>query len=282
MFVKLEAKHFSMMAEYMAVNDEAVVYLKKPFEQFVEGDSQGVFYGKFSGGVAGNPNRLAGIFYFSNNRVLALHCVEEKILAGLDLLKAIKHHKPKFVKGTSDMIQGVYRLICRAVAETFESQMTLMIYEGVCIDNLIPQDFRWVTGNDPGVDKLLSDLHFFIDVETHFGRQTKAINDIIKTFKRMILDENYLLMVKEGEIVGQGLIEDETHTSGVLAGIYVSDKYRRHHIGESISRKLTETLLGRGKKPYLFVKNNNNSARLLYEKIGYKVVKQYAVLTITY
>lgn len=282
MFVKLEAKHFSMMAEYLAVNDEAVIYLKKPFEQFVEGDSQGVFYGNFSGGIAGNPSCLTGIFYFSNKRVLALHCVEQKILAGLDLLKAIKYYKPKFVKGTSDMVQGVYRLICRAVAETFESQMTLMVYDDVCIDNLIPEGFSWVTGSDPSVDQLLSDLHFFIDVETHFGRQVKAINDIIKTFKCMILDENYLLVVKDGEIVGQGLIEDETSSSGVLAGIYVSNKYRRLRIGESISRKLTETLLVRGKKPYLFVKNNNNSARLLYEKIGYKVVKQYAVLTVTY
>lgn len=279
MFVKLEAMHFPMMAEYLAANDEDVMYLKKPFEQLLEGESQGVFYGSFSGG---NANHITGIFHFSNKSVLALHCVDEKLLTGLDLLKAIKHYKPKFVKGTVSMIQGVYKLICRAVAETFESQTALMVFEGQYIDKVNPESFKWVTGNDPIVDQLLSDLHFFIDVEMHFGRQVKAINDIVKTLKRMIIEGNYLLIVKDGEIVGQGLIEDETRTTAVLSGIYVSEKYRRQHLGESISRGLTAAVLERGKKPLLFVKNNNNSARLLYEKIGYKVIRQYAVLTITY
>ena len=277
MFVRLEEKHLPLMTAYIERFKDEVIYLLKPMEQFASANSQGFFYGYIE-----NAGQLQAIFYFSNKSVLALHATNEKILGNLQLLKAIKYHKPKFVKGLPPMIDGIYKLVCRSVVATTESKSTLMVYEQDLLPIVRIEPYECITGKHKIVDELLSDLRFFIDVETHFGRQVKAINDIVKEFKNLIGQENYMLIVTGKEIVAQGLIEDETASMGILAGIYVAPKHRHKGLGELISCMLTNELIARGKKPYLFVMNNNISARGLYEKTGYKAIEQYSMLTITY
>ncbi len=277
MFVRLEEKHLPLMTAYIEKFKDEVIYLLKPMEQFESANSQGYFYGYLE-----NAEELLGIFYFSSKSVLALHCTNEKILGNLQLLKAIKSHKPKFVKGVQKMIDGIYKLICRSVVATSEAKSTLMVYEKGQLSIKAIESFDCITGKHKIVDELINDLRFFIDVETHFGRKVKAINDIVKEFKSQIGQENYLLIVTGTEIVAQGLIEEETAHMGILAGIYVTPKHRHKGLGEMISGALTNALISRGKTPYLFVMNNNSYAIRLYEKTGYKAIVQYSVLTVTY
>ena len=276
MFIRLEEEHLPMMVEYIKNYKEETLYLAKPLEMMRRSNPQGVFYGYRI------ENRLMGIFYFSNKSVLALHCRDQKILGNLQLLKAIKFHKPRFIKGVQSMTDGVYKLICRAVSSVTENKSTLMVFENKTIISKKIDGFDLITDKNEMVDELLADLRFFIDVETHFGRQVKAINDIVKEFRALINQENYLLIVKERQIVAQGLIEDETEAMGVLAGIYVSPTYRRKGLGEWVASALTDTVLKREKTPYLFVKNNNGHALKLYEKMGYRAVTHYSMLTIHY
>lgn len=277
MFVRLEEKHLPLMTAYIEQFKDEVIYLLKPMEQFESANSHGFFYGYLESDM-----HLQGIFYFSNKSVMALHCTNEKILGNLQLLKAIKHHKPKFIKSLPRMIDGIYKLVCRSVIATIESKSTLMVYDQGLLPISVIEPYECITGKHDIVDELLSDLRFFIDVETHFGRQVKAINDIVKEFKSLIAQKNYMLIVTGKEIVAQGLIEDETDNMGILAGIYVAPKYRHKGLGEMLSCTLTNELISRGKKPYLFVMNNNINARRLYEKTGYKAIEQYSMLTVTY
>ncbi|MDH8678912.1 GNAT family N-acetyltransferase [Fusibacter bizertensis] len=276
MFIKLEEMHIPQLAAYVSSCGDETIYLLKPLELLKNQEAQGVFYGYME------EDTLIGVFYFSAKRVMSLHCKNPRILGNLDLLKAIKFHKPKFVKGTSPMVDGIYKLICRTVSSTSESMATLMGFESDHLSIKASNEIDLVTGSNKLVDELLNDLKFFIDVETHFGRQVKAINDIVKEFKELIAQDNYLLGVIGHEIVAQGMIEDETEHMGILSGIYVSPKYRKRGFGEVISSELTKILLERHKKPYLFVKDNNPNARALYDRIGYKVIKSYKLLTIEY
>lgn len=276
MFEKLERKHLSLLQAYLLKHNDDVIYLMKPVEQLADNQLQGSFYGYIENA------QLMGIFYFSNKSVLLLHCSNKKILGSLQLLKAIKSHKPKFVKGNIEMTTGVYNLLCRAVVEISESKSILMVYDHSDVTVDVIEGYRFITGDNQIVNDLLSDLRFFIDVENHFGRPVKAINDIIKELRHLIVQKNYLLVVSGVEIVAQGLIEDETSKVGILSGIYVAAKHRKTGIGNVLSRELTHMLTSRGKTPYLFVKNNNQNARRLYEKIGYKPIRDYAVLTIIY
>ncbi|HAS72987.1 MAG TPA: hypothetical protein DCS67_02455, partial [Clostridiales bacterium UBA8960] len=240
MFEKLERKHLSLLEAYLIKHNDDVIYLMKPVEQLTDNQSQGHFYGYIENA------QLMGIFYFSNKSVLLLHCTHKKILGSLQLLKAIKHHKPKFVKGNTEMTTGIYNLLCRAVAEISESKSILMVYDKQDVEISKVEGYSLITGDNQIVKDLLSDMRFFIDVENHFGRPVKAINDIIKDFKHLIVQKNYLLAVIGNEIVAQGMIEDETSKLGILSGIYVAPKHRKKGIGNVLSKELTHMLTIRG------------------------------------
>lgn len=273
MFLKLEMNHLEAMTGYFSNYEDELAYLLHPFLKFKSGTPEGVFYGFMK------QEQLQGVFYFSNKSVMSLHCMDLKILGNLTLLKAIKHHKPRFIKGTEEMVDGIYRLVCRTVKSTKESKSLWMAYDA---HDITIRAFSPYCSETKINEAYFNDMRFFIEVQTHFGAQVQAINDMVKSLKQRMMEEDYLLVLKEQEIIAQGFIEDETETLGFLSGIYVTPKFRGQGIGENVSLALTHKLLERNKRPTLFVIKENQSARRLYEKIGYKVIKPYAVLTIVY
>lgn len=283
MLIKLEEKHSQELEAYINAAGDEAIYLIKPYAQYKEGNLEGTFYGYQE------SEKLTAVFYFSNKSVLALHVVNQKALGNLDLLKAIKYYKPRFIKGLSAAVDGVYRLICRATSATSEAKILLMTYTQSTDKVGLPSEqesdpnaLTLLSGRNKMIDELINDMKFFIDVETHFGRQVKAINDLSKDLKLLMNQDNYVLGTIGNEIVAQGFIEDETESMGILSGIYVSPKYRRRGYAKAVSMRLTNKLLKRGKQPYLFVKNNNQEAKQLYEKIGYKGVETYTLMTVDY
>lgn len=282
MFGKLEFSDIEMMKEYVETYDEETIYLKKPLEDFGKGLNNGVFYGYM------DQKSLKGMFYFSKKNALSLHFADMKVLGNLNVLKAIKHHKPKFIKGPKDQIEAIYKMLCRSVKEIKESNSILMSFEGRIKECFPDNAYAVVDGdaltteNSKFMDNLFKDIKFFIEVEQHFGRHIKAINDILKELRAMMKEGNYVLFLHGNQIVAQGLIEDETDEIGIIGGIYVSETYRRKGLGYVISCLLTGKILKRDKKAYLFVMENNLDAIGLYEKIGYTLKTKYTVLSIEY
>ncbi len=282
MFGKLEFSDIEMMKEYVETYNEETIYLKKPLEDFSKGLKTGIFYGYME------QKALMGIFYFSKKSALAFHFSDAKVLGNLNVLKSIKLHKPKFIKGPKNQVEAIYKMLCRSVSEIKESNSILMGFEGSIKECLPDSAYTVVDGealtveNSKFMENLFKDIKFFIEVEQHFGRHIKAINDILKELRAMMKDGNYVLFLHGSQIVAQGLIEDETDEIGIIGGIYVSETYRRKGLGYVISCLLTKKILERHKKAYLFVMGNNLDAIRLYEKIGYTVKKQYTVLSIAY
>lgn len=282
MFGKLEYSDIEMMIEYIETYDEETIYLKKPLEDFSKGLNNGIFYGYME------QKALKGMFYFSKKSALALHFSDNKVLGNLNVLKSIKLHKPKFVKGPKVQVEAIYKMLCRSVSEIKETNSILMGFEGSIKECLPDSVYTVVDGealtieNSKFMENLFKDIKFFIEVEQHFGRHIKAINDILKELRAMMKEGNYVLFLHGTQIVAQGLIEDETDEIGIIGGIYVSESYRRKGLGYVISCLLTKKILERHKKAYLFVVGNNLEAIRLYEKIGYTVKTQYTVLSIAY
>lgn len=282
MFGKLEYSDLEMMKEYVGTYDVETIYLKKPLEDFGKRLDKGVFYGYM------DQKTLKGMFYFSKKSALAFHFSDTKVLGNLNVLKSIKLHKPKFIKGPKVQVEAIYKMLCRSVSEIKESNSILMGFEG-CVKECLPDSvYTIVDGealtveNSKFMENLFKDIKFFIEVEQYFGRHIKAINDILKELKAMMKEGNYVLFLYENQIVAQGLIEDETDDIGIIGGIYVSETFRRKGLGYVISCLLTKKIMERHKKAYLFVMGNNLDAIRLYEKIGYTVKTQYTVLSITY
>ncbi|MBF4695673.1 GNAT family N-acetyltransferase [Fusibacter ferrireducens] len=273
MFGKLEKSDIQQIGAYLESNFEETLYFQKVYEELKQDILQGTFYGYIQQGD------LVGLFYFSNKNSLTVHYSDSVVLGNLNLLKAIKHHKPKYIKGEVSVIEGIYRVICRTLDSLHEDDSILMRYDSNRKIENVEIPFEWISAASGDV---FQELKFFINVETQFGRNVKSINDISKDLREMLKQKKYYLVRSSQGLIGQGLIEEETSTLGIIGGIYVDPLYRQKGIGEAISLKLTRQLLEKEKKPYLFVMTNNKHAIHLYEKIGYKVSTPYRILTVRY
>jgi ribosomal protein S18 acetylase RimI-like enzyme len=282
MFGKLELSDLDEIKAYLMAHDEETIYLKKIVEDFEYGHSNGNFYGEMHDGI------LRGLFYFSPKKVLALHFSDQRVLGSMGILKAIKLHKPQYIKGTLDQVELLYKTICRAVKEARLTRSRLMIYEGRGHFEIKEVPFSLVDGMAPSeedegfLQNLLQDLNFFIEVERYFGRPVKAVNDILKEFKSMLKLKNYILYLDETNIVAQGIIEEEGEALAIIGGIYVSEKHRSKGLGFNITSLLTKRVTDRNRRAALFVAFDNEQAIKLYEKIGYEIKQTYGLLTVTY
>lgn len=273
MFGKLEKSDIQQIEAYLENNFDETLYFQKIFEELKQGILQGTFYGYMQQGD------LLGLFYFSNKNSLTVHYSDSVVLGNLNLLKAIKHHKPKYIKGEVSVIEGIYRVICRTLDSIHEDDSVLMVYDDNRTIGEVEIPFEWISAASGDV---FQELKFFINVENQFGRNVKSINDISKDLREMLKLKKYYLVRSSQGLIGQGLIEEETEKLGIIGGIYVDPSYRKQGIGEAISLKLTRQLLEKDKKPYLFVMSNNKNAIHLYEKIGYKLSTPYRILTVRY
>jgi predicted GNAT family acetyltransferase len=276
LFGKLEASDLAKIKAYMAENEDEAIYLAYPVAQFEQGKLQGVLYGYIS------EQSLVGLFYFSNKRSLIMHYSDPVVLGNLNLLKAFKHHAPKYVKGEAKQMKGFYNIICRTVENVQESKSLLMIYRQQAMQTTATCAYAVATANTAETQQLIQDLKFFLRVEQYFGRNVKSIQDIQKSVENY-LAENQFCLIHDGEkLIAQGLIEEETEQLGIIGGIYVEPAYRRRQIGRFISETLTKRLLDNGKRPHLFVLEKNAPAIALYHLIGYEDATAFSIFTIDY
>ncbi len=273
MFGKLEKSDIELIEAYLNSYFEETIYFQKSLEQFRKGNPVTNFYGYLQNG------ELIGLFQFTNKNSLIVHYSDSVVLGNLNLLKAIKHHRPKYIKGERDVVEGIYRVICRTLESFHEDDSLLMGYADTSMKYQAQIPYAWINAASEDV---FQELKFFINVENQFGRNVKSINDISKNLREMLTQQKYYLVKGDSGLIGQGLIEEETEEIGIIGGIYVEPAYRQHGIGAAISIKLTEQLLERGKGAFLFVMTNNSNAISLYEKIGYKILMPYRILTVRY
>lgn len=273
MFGKLEKSDIELVKAYLNNYYDETIYFRKPMESLDFGENVGNLYGYIQG------NELVGVFYFTNKNSLIVHYSDSVVLGNLNLLKAIKHYRPKFIKGERSVIEGIYRVICRTLESVHEDDSLLMKYTGDVPVQKTEIPYEWINAASGDV---FQELRFFINVENQFGRNVKSINDISKELREMLKQQKYYLVKSPQGIIAQGLIEEETKEIGIIGGIYVEPAYRKKGIGEAISAKLTNQLFERHKEALLFVMGNNQNAIHLYEKIGYKVCTPYRILTVRY
>ncbi len=276
MFGKLERSDLELMRAYIKGYKDEAIYLLKPFQDFEKDQCQGEFLGHVEKG------QLLGLFFFSNKKSLMVHISNQTVLNHMGLLKAIRHYQPKFIKGNHQSVAAIYQMICRIVKTLTEDQLYLMTYESLenCeVQPLASSELTCVSGKQA---KPFDDLRFFIKVEQAFGRNIQTVSDVQKDWNQRRLTDDYCLIKREDKIIAQGIVEEASDQVGVIGGIYVDPQYRQKGIGLYISSFLTNHLIHQGKSPVLFVLKKNTSAINLYQKIGYKVRANYAILTVSF
>lgn len=269
MIKKIEAMNKDSVIDYVQRFSKETFYFKKALENI---EVWGTYYGFY------DDNLMVGLVYFSQTNAMIVHFENAKISSPVSLLKIISEHEPQFIKGHTSSVAAIYKIIYRTLKKEKITSTYLMAFEQEIFSHLPTE--KPFGNHDQIVSALQLDQEFVIKVEGYFERKIRPINDLLKEWIENSKKGNSVFYIVNNRPIAHGIIEEEGEHYGVIGGIYVVETYRKNGFGKSLSIQLTERLIRRGKKPFLFVKQNNETARQLYEKIGYKCIDSYSVLEI--
>jgi ribosomal protein S18 acetylase RimI-like enzyme len=88
----------------------------------------------------------------------------------------------------------------------------------------------------------------------------------------------YVWVREKGEVVAAAGVHFETPFVGQVANVLVRDSHRKRGLGKAVTAAIARRLRERGKIVSLFVKEDNEAARRLYEKLGFERVRRLVYL----
>ncbi len=219
---------------------------------------------------------LRGVLFFSNMGVFNCYYDDPSILDKIILLKTIKEHKPKYMFGPENLIKPLWdRLERTTKCFKYDNCIYMMMNK----DNFNPfsLDKKIIEVEDYEFSK---SVNFLIEVEKAFGRNPKTINELKNKIYDRWSDEKYFLLLSEGEIASQSIIQTTTSQISEIGGVYTTPRYRYKGFAKGIVSKTCNHILNLDKKPTLIVSKNNSQAIQIYRQLGFK--QYYDYLTIEF
>ena len=273
----LKTNDTDLVRHYLYKNFWSCIEIIKTFEksglrQDLMNKDAGVYYGYFYDKV------LSGLIVFTNNKKMMVHYMNDDILKKVDLLKAIRFHKPEYFTGVSIQTQKIWKVFERTIKRYNYKESQYM----VCDRNDF-QDLETSFKIRPAhLEDGKKNLVFFMQVERDFKRHHMTINQLKDRIKTRHHTKEYLVAEENNHVIGQAFIEEKIHGFWQIGGVYTGPLYRGLGVGESLMNALMKVINENGCIPILAVLKNNGSAIKLYEKIGFNAVVDYSIYEIEY
>lgn len=274
--IKLDERAKPQVEKYLFNNFWGCIELIKSYEKAglryqISNKDSGIYYGYYEKDV------LLGLFLFTNNKKLLLHFKSDQVSKKVDLLKAIKYHKPEYMSGPSNMVELIWKMFERTVKRyNYKKSMYMVLNEK---QPETEQNPCIVEANFTEAKKA---SNFLIAVEKHFGRNHMTINQILKRIESKIGSQEYLFVKESEQVLGQGFIEEKVKAFWQIGGIYIAPNLR----GKGYARKLVLTLIDviqkNGCIPILAVLKENKPAVNLYQNIGFEESIEFGILELEF
>ena len=221
-------------------------------------------------------DRLCGLFLFTNNFGFYPHFTDESVISKIDLLRAIKYYKPKLIEGTDIVIAKIWTVIDRTIIWYQYNKSSLMIREEILTNEEgdSEEGIQAILANEIDINK---EVEFFIDVERHFGHNYKTVNQLKERITTRAERNEYVLIMKDAEIVAQGFVEKNIDQYSKISGIYTVPNYRSNGYGKAVTWEIIKKVYENNHVPILTVLNENTVAKQMYENMGFQVIADYVV-----
>jgi uncharacterized protein len=132
-----------------------------------------------------------------------------------------------------------------------------------------------IDGKQPPLD----DLEAFIKEAYADGfRSVRTREDIEKMFNERSADEDFLFLVKDGEIKAQANVQTYTSKINQVGGVFTLRSERGKGYCKAIVSEVCRRIIQRGKTPTLMVRKNNTPAVKAYESLGFRYYCDYLII----
>lgn len=224
------------------------------------------YYGYFE------ANALKGIVGFYNLGSCIPHYeVPEAISYFADLLKS----------KVFDTLLGMEKIIKPLYDEIKDSkQLDEYSEDSYYInDNFTPfvlKDVEFVDDKSfPIADVTKFIIHAFKD---GFGT-VKTPEEIPKMFNERTLEEDFIFLVKAGEIKAQANVQTYTNNINQIGGVFTLRGERGKGYCKATVSEICRRIVARGKTPTLMVRKNNTPAVKAYQSLGFRHYDDYLIIS---
>lgn len=267
---------------YLKVQNWQAAALYQAFELNESGDLLHIKEG-FEVYVCANGIEVIGLIIGGPSGLVFVHFSDEKVKSQYSVMKTLLTLRPNCLIGNPSSCQWALDILRKSiVAEEVEICHFMSFNRALVAQNhrlellrdlkiRSSDGYEVKTANEVPFGELIP---FLIEVEKSFNRNPLSINQLKRKMHERVREEAYLLMIKDGVAIAQGLLEYALPAHKLLGGIYTVAKYRGHGIGKIITRALVEVVLEQDKTPALTVEASNENAIKLYETLGFEIVAQ--------
>lgn len=274
---QLKTRDHDQVKSYLYKHFWSCIEIIKAFEKcgikqdFVNKDA-GIYYGYFY------EDALEGLLVFTNNKKVLFHYSHEDFLKKVDVLKAIRHHRPEYLTGVTAQVKSIWKMFERTVKRYNYKESSYMIFEA-SVEATKPalHEIRPAVLRDANYH-----MPFFLNVEKHFGRKHMTTNQLKDRIQKRLNTQEYLVAETEGHLIGQGFVEEKIHAFWQIGGVYTSPAYRGQGLGRSMMSALITTIKDQGCVPILAVLKDNSPAINLYKIMGFNTVIDYSILELEF
>lgn len=269
--IKLTKKYEKMYKNYINNNFYDNIYLAMDFSANLINDKNSKKSGDYYGFI--KNEELLGVFVFSNSGILHMSYLDDEVLSKVDLLRAIKHYKPKVIKGSEENIQKLLKIIERSILEVKENSFEVMFYLGKKIEK--------IEKTDDLTNLILNNSNeFLVNLEKKFGRNPKLLNEIRAKNLEKYAKNEYFCYEDSGKIIAQGMLENIGDEYIIVGAIFTVGRYRKKGFATKILKNMVNEVLKRDKKPILLVNKKNENAINIYLNNGFENVSKFYIVEI--
>lgn len=274
---RLTNTDYELVRSYIYQNFWGCIEIAKCFDKVgikhrISDKNSGYYFGFF------NDNILEGIFLFTNNKRFMLHFINPDVSKKVDLLKAIKHYRPEYMSGPTEMVKHIWKMFERTVKRyNYKKSMYMVLNRN---DHLILSEELVI--REAKVEDAKQYGNFLLTIEKHFGRNHMTINQLQKRIADRVGDHAYLIALDGQKLIGQGFVEDKINAFWQIGGVFTLPEVRGKGVASCLVSQLSERVLNEGYIPILAVLEENVPAVKAYEKLGFEKAVDFSIIEIEF
>lgn len=223
------------------------------------------YFGYFEG------TELKGILPFYNLGSCIPHY--ESSLAVDEFVQLMKERNFSYLLGMEKVVKPLYKEIknCKTLEEYSEDAYYINY-------NFTPFNLEGVEFAD-GKNLPLPQVENFImkAYEDGFG-SIKNRNEIANMLNERGPEEDFIFLLKNGEIKAQANIQTYTSKINQVGGVFTLRSERRKGYCKAVVSEICRRIIDRGKLPTLMARNNNTPAVRAYTSLGFSYYDDYLII----
>lgn len=110
-------------------------------------------------------------------------------------------------------------------------------------------------------------------------RSVRTRDEIEKMFRERGEDEDFLFLLKNGEIKAQANVQTYTSKINQVGGVFTIRGERGKGYCKAVVSEVCRRILERGKTPTLMVRKNNTPAVKAYKALGFSYYCDYLIIS---